>query len=81
MTSLRKKLSVLVLWCAFLMLYLGGVFMLVVVLFLASQVRRAAISQHASVWVLGPKTVELLVMAVGLLLILIIPVFHHKSVG
>jgi|GEM_PF-2620955 len=55
--------------------------MLGIGLILASQLWWAAMAQHASVWVLGPRTAELLVMAVGLLLVLIFPVFHHKSVG
>jgi hypothetical protein len=81
MARLRNKLSALVLWCGFLALYLGGAVMLVIGLILASQVWWAAIHQHASLWVISTKTAEVMVMAVGLLLILIIPVFHHKSIG
>jgi len=81
MARLRKTLSALVLWCVFLVLYLGGVVMLVIGLILSSGLWWAAIHQHASLWTIGGKTAEILVMAVGLLLILIIPLFHHKSVG
>ncbi|HET7212260.1 MAG TPA: hypothetical protein VFL79_01615 [Terriglobia bacterium] len=81
MGQIRKRLSVLVLWSAFLLLYLGGAVMLVIGLVLASRAWWAVVHQHASIWVLGTKTAEALVLGVGFLLILIIPVFHHRTVG
>ena len=80
MTRLRNKLSALVIWCVFLVLYLGGMVMLVIGLILASRVWWRAISQHASLWVISGKTAEVLVLGVGFLLILIIPLLHHRSV-
>lgn len=55
--------------------------MLVIGLVLSSRAWWATIHQHAGFWAVGGKTAEVLVLGVGLLLILIIPVFHHKSVG
>jgi predicted signal transduction protein with EAL and GGDEF domain len=81
MARLRNKLSALVLWCVFLVLYLGGAVMLVIGLILSSQVWWAAIHQQTSLWAISVKTGEVVVMAVGLLLILIVPLFRHKSVG
>lgn len=81
MAHIRNKLSVLVLWSVFLLLYLGGAVMLVIGLVLASRAWWAVIHQHASLWVLGSKTAEVLVLGTGFLLILIIPVFHHRTVG
>lgn len=81
MARLRNKLSALVLWCVFLVLYLGGAVMLAIGLILASRVWWAAISQHASLWSISTKTAEVLVLGAGLLLILIIPLFQHRSVG
>ncbi len=54
--------------------------MLVIGLVFASRMWWAAIHQPSSLWVIGTKTAELLVMAVGLILVLIVPVFHHQSV-
>lgn len=81
MARLRNKLSALVIWCAFLVLYLTGVAMLVFGLILSSQAWWAAVHQHTGLWAVAGKTAQVLVLGVGLLLILIIPVFHHKSVG
>ncbi len=81
MAQLHNKLSALVLWCVFLALYLGGTVMLVIGLVLASRMWWAAMHQHASLWVISAKTGEVMVMAVGLLLVLVIPLIHHKSVG
>lgn len=81
MARLRNTLSALVLWCVFLVLYLAGVAMLAVGLILASRVWWAAVSQHSSLWSISAKTAEVLVLGVGLLFILIIPLFHHRSVG
>ncbi|MGA8184265.1 MAG: hypothetical protein WB819_11565 [Terriglobia bacterium] len=80
MARLRNTLSALVLWCVFLVLYLGGTVMLVIGLVFASRMWWAAIHQPSSLWVIGTKTAELLVMAVGLIQVLIVPVFHHQSV-
>lgn len=54
--------------------------MLVVGLILASRIWWAAFSQHASLWVLSTKTAEVIVLGIGVLLILIIPLLHHRSV-
>jgi uncharacterized protein YqgC (DUF456 family) len=80
MGRIRSKLSVLVLWCVFLALYLGGTVMLVIGLILALRIWWAAFSQHASLWVMSAKTAEVTVLGAGLLLILIIPLLHHRSV-
>lgn len=81
MARLRSKLSALVLWCAFLALYLGEAAMLVIGLILSSRAWWAAIQQHANLWAVAGKAAEVLILGAGLLLILIIPVFHNKSVG
>lgn len=81
MARLRNKLSALFLWCIFLALYLGGAVMLGIGVVLASQVWWTSIHQHSSLWAMSAKTADVLVMVVGFVLILIIPVFHHKSVG
>lgn len=81
MASLRNKLSAAVLWGVFLALYVGGAVMLIIGVMLASRAWWSAVHLQASLWVISVKTAEVLVMAVGLLLILILPVFHCKSVG
>lgn len=81
MARLRNKLSAVVLWCVFLALYLGGAVMLVIGVILASRAWWRAVHHQAGFWVISEKTAEVLVMAAGLLLILILPVFHRKSVG
>lgn len=80
MGRMRSKLSVLVLWCVFLVLYLGGTVMLAIGLALALRIWWAAFSQHASLWVMGAKTAEVVVLGAGLLLILIVPLLRHRSV-
>jgi heme/copper-type cytochrome/quinol oxidase subunit 1 len=80
MARLRNKLSALVLWCALLALYLGGAVMLVIGLVFASREWWAVIHQHAGLWVISTKTAEVLVLAVGLILILIAHIFQGKSV-
>jgi hypothetical protein len=81
MERLRHKLSVLVLWCVFLALYVGGAAMLGVGLFLASQEWWVVLHQHTSMWLISAKTVEMLIVGLGFLLILIIPLFQPRSVG
>jgi heme/copper-type cytochrome/quinol oxidase subunit 1 len=76
---MRKKLSALVLWCVFLGLYLGGAVMLAIGVFFASRQCWAAIHQHADPWTIGRKTAELFILAIGFILILIVPVFEYKS--
>jgi heme/copper-type cytochrome/quinol oxidase subunit 1 len=77
---MRKKISALVLWCAFLGLYLGGAVMLAIGVFFASRQCWAAIHQHAGPWTIGRKTAELFILALGFILVLIAPVFEYKSV-
>lgn len=69
MKGLRHKFSVLVLWCAFMALYVGGAAMLVIGLFLASQEWWVVIHQHTGMWLISAKTTEVLVVGLGILLI------------
>jgi len=80
MVRIRKKLSALVLWCAFLGLYLGGAVMLAIGVFFASREWWATIHRHAGPWEIGTKTAEFLILALGLILVLVVPVVEHKSV-
>ena len=79
MARIRKKLSALVLWCALLGLYLGGAVMLAIGLFFASRQWGAAIHRHAGPWEIGTKTAEFFILALGFILVLIVPVFEYKS--
>jgi hypothetical protein len=79
MGRVRHKLSACLLWCALLALYLGGTIMLVIGLIVASRTWWALIHQHASLWAISAKTTEVLALAVGLMLVLIIPIFQHQS--
>jgi hypothetical protein len=80
MARIRSKLSALVLWFVFLVLYLGGTVMLVIGLILALRIWEAAFSQHVSLWAMSAKTAEVIVLGAGLLLILIIPLLHRSSI-
>lgn len=53
--------------------------MLVVGLLFASRTWWALIHQHASLWAISAKTTEILALAVGLMLVLILPIFQHQS--
>ena len=75
----RHNLSALVLWCAFLGLYLGGAVLLVIGLVFAARTWWALIHQHAGWWAVSTKTAELLVLAVGFLLILVIPFLQRQA--
>jgi len=75
----RHNLSAFVLWCAFLGLYLGGAVLLVIGLVLAAQTWWTLIHQHAGWWAVSTKTAEIFVLAVGFLLILIIPFLQHQA--
>ena len=81
MKGLRHKLSVLILWCAFLALYVAGAAMLVIGLFLASRAWWAVVHQHASLWSISTKTAEVLVLGLGLILVLIVPIFQRRAIG
>jgi hypothetical protein len=80
MASIRKKLSALVLWGTFVTLYLGGTIMLMIGFYIAFGDWWAAIHHYAGRWAVGTKTAELFVLLLGLILVLIIPVFERKSV-
>lgn len=80
MARIRKKLSALVLWCAFLGLYLGGAVMLAIGMFIASREWWTAIHRQAGPWELGTKTAEFFILAFGFILVLIVPVLEYKSV-
>jgi heme/copper-type cytochrome/quinol oxidase subunit 1 len=80
MARIRKKLSALVLWFVFLGLYLGGAVMLAIGVFFASRQWRAAIHRHAGPWEIGTKTAEFFILALGLILVLIVPILEYKSV-
>jgi hypothetical protein len=73
--------SALILWGTLLVLYLGGAVMLLIGVVLASRTWWAVIHQHAGLWVISTKTAEVLVLAFGFMLILVVPVFRHASVG
>lgn len=75
----RHNLAAIVLWCMFLTLYLGGTFLLVIGLVSATQTWWAAIHQHADLWRLSAKTLELLIMAAGFILVLIIPLIQGQD--
>jgi hypothetical protein len=55
--------------------------MLVIGLLIASRGWWVAIHQHASMWLISRRASEVLALGLGLLLILIVPVFHDRSVG
>jgi len=78
--QLRRKLSAIVLWCAFAALYLGGVLLLAIGLVFASQTWWTLIQHQASAWEIGTKTAELLVLAVGLIVALAIPILQRRAV-
>ena len=80
MVGIRKKLSALVLWCTFVALYLGGAVMLMIGFYIACGDWWAAIRHHAGRWAVGTRTAELFVLLLGLVLVLIVPVFERKSV-
>lgn len=80
MTSIRKKLSALVLWCTFVGLYLGGAVMLMIGFYIACGDWWAVIHRHAGRWAVGARAAELFVLLLGLILVLIVPVFERKSV-
>ncbi|HET9180069.1 MAG TPA: hypothetical protein VFQ24_17075 [Terriglobia bacterium] len=80
MARIRKKLSAVVLWCTFVALYLGGAVMLMIGFYIACGDWWTAIHHHAGRWAVGTKTAELFVLLLGLILVLIIPVFERKSV-
>ncbi len=80
MAGMRKKLSALVLWCTFVALYLGGAVMLMIGFYIACGDWWAAIHRHAGRWAVGARTAELLVLLLGLILVLIVPVFERKTV-
>lgn len=79
MAGIRKKLSAVVLWCTFVALYLGGAVMLMIGFYIACGDWWTAIHHHAGRWAVGTKTAELFVLLLGLVLVLIIPVFERKS--
>ncbi|HEX5410454.1 MAG TPA: hypothetical protein VFZ27_01175 [Terriglobia bacterium] len=80
MAVIRKKLSALLLWCTFVALYLGGTVMLVIGFCLAYSDWWTAVHHHAGRLAVGTKTAEILVLALGLILVLIVPVFERQSV-
>ena len=77
---LRHRLSVLVLWSGLLALYASGSAMVVIGLLIASRGWWVAIHQHASMWLISTRASEALALGLGLLLILIVPVFHDRPV-
>lgn len=77
----RHKLSAAVLWCVFLVLYLGGTVLVVVGLVLAGRTWWALVQHHAGLWPVCTKSAELFVPAAVILLILIIPFVRHQTGG
>jgi len=77
--QLRRKLSAFILWCAFAALYLGGAFLLIVGLIFTSQTWWMLIQRHAGTWEISTKSAELFVLAVGLILVLIIPFLQRRA--
>lgn len=80
MEQLRRKLAALILWCAFAALYLGGVFLLIVGLVFAARTWWMLIQHHAGMWQIGTKTAEFLILAIGFVLVLIIPFLQRHAV-
>lgn len=81
MARVRKKLSAVVLWCTFVALYGGGAVMLVLGFYLACCDWWSALQHHANRLAIGTKTTEIFVLALGVILILIVPVFERQFVG
>lgn len=77
----RHTLSVLVLWCSFLALYLGGAFLLVVGVVFAGRSWWLLIPHHAGLWAVSTKTTEFFVLTVGFALILITPFLQYQAAG
>lgn len=79
--QLRRKLSSFILWCAFAALYLGGLLLLIIGLAFASQEWWMLIQHHASAWAISTKTAEVLILAVGFILALVIPIVQRRAAG
>lgn len=76
---LRQNVSSFVIWCLFLALYLGGVVLLAIGLFFSSRAWWALMQQGADMRQMAAKMVEVLILAIGLLLILIVPFAQRQS--
>lgn len=74
----RHNVSSVILWCAFLALYLGGALLLVIGLAFAARTWWELVHQPTGFWALATKTTELFTMAAGFLLILIIPTMQRR---
>ena len=75
----RHNFSACVLWCAFLALYLGGTFLLVIGLVVSLRTWWAIVHQHAGAWQIVAKTSEVLILAIGFVLILIVPLLRRRA--
>ena len=78
---LRRAISSLIVWCVFLCLYVGGTAILALGLVFTGKTWWVVILQHASLWSRFVKTGEVLLLAVGLLLVLIIPFLQFRGLG
>lgn len=77
----RHDLTAAVIWLAFLALYLGGAVLLMIGLVFGWRQWWTIIHQHADVWLVAGKTIELAVLALGLLLVLINPLLQRPGRG
>ncbi|HVA00046.1 MAG TPA: hypothetical protein VMV34_00170 [Terriglobia bacterium] len=76
---LRRAISSLLLWGIFFCLYVGGAAVLALGLIFTVNTWWAVMDQHAGRWTIFVKTGEVLFLAAGLLLILIIPFLQLRG--
>jgi hypothetical protein len=75
----RRTISSLLLWGIFFCLYVGGAALLALGLIFTGKTWWAVIDQHAGRWPIFVKTGEVLFLAAGLLLVLIIPFLQLRG--
>ena len=78
---LRRTISSVLLWGVFFCLYVGGAAVLALGLIFTSKTWWAVMDQHAGRWPIFVKTAEVMFLAVGLLLVLVIPFLGFRSLG
>jgi hypothetical protein len=77
----RHGFSSFLLWCIFLALYLGGAALLVMGLTLTGKGWWVAIHQHAGMGSVVGKTALLALLAIGFVLVLVIPLAQFQAIG
>jgi hypothetical protein len=78
---LRHNLAAGIIWLAFLALYLGGAVLLMIGLVFACRQWWETIHQPADLSLIAGKTLELATLALGLFLVLIIPLLQRRGRG